>query len=170
MIVGAHHRPGLRAGLLVIGLVLAGACHRPPPAETPEAAFWGLRHAAAKVDERAARRFVTARTLELMREIQTAAVSIHATNVPDNVLDAFLQNFGRQAPELTGSELHGDEAIVLIRYQSGHPGRLTFRLEDGTWRLDLTQDLEPSLALLNGAKARLDALARGEIIQGDDDD
>ncbi|MBK7977705.1 MAG: hypothetical protein IPK07_32115 [Deltaproteobacteria bacterium] len=59
---------------------------------------------------------------------------------------------------------------MLIRYQSGHPGRLTFRLEDGTWRLDLTQDLEPSLALLNGAKARLDALARGEIIQGDDDD
>lgn len=169
MIVGPHGRPRLRAAVLVLSLVLAGACHRPPPAETPEAAFWGLRHAAAKVDERAARRFVTARSLELMREIQTAAVSIQATNVPDDVLDSFLQNFGRQAPELTGSEPNGDEAILLIRYQSGHAGRLTFRREDGTWKLDLTQDLEPSLALLNGAKARLDALARGEILRGDDD-
>lgn len=169
MIGGAHHRPAWRATALVFALALTTACHHPPPAETPEAAFWGLRHAAAKVDERAARRFVTTRTLELMREIQTAATGIHASNVPANVLDAFLRNFGQQAPELTGSEPKGDEATLSIRYQSGHSGRLTFRREEGTWRLDLTKDLEPSLALLNGAKARLDALARGEIIRGDDD-
>ena len=169
MNVAARHR--LQLATSVLALAVAAACHHPPPAETPEAAFWGLRHAAAKVDERAARRFVTTHTLELMRDIQTAAAGIHASNVPANVLDAFLQNFGRQAPELTGSEPKGgDETVLVIRYQSGHPGRLTFRREEGTWRLDLTQDLEPSLALLNGAKARLDALARGEIIQGDADD
>lgn len=170
MIGGAQHRPAWRAAMLVLGLVLAGACHHPPAADTPEAAFRGLRQAAAKVDERAAHRYVTARTLELMQEIEASARGIQASNVPDRVLASFLENFGRQAPELTGSEPKGDEATVLIRYQSGHAGRLTFRLEDGTWKLDLTKDLEASLALLQGAKARLDALARGEIIRGDDDD
>lgn len=117
-----------------------------------------------------ARRFLTSRTLELMGSIESTARAIHATNVPEHVLASFLENFARQAPALIGAEPSGNHATLAIRYRSGHAARLDFRKEDGAWKLDLTKDLEPSLALLEGARGRLEALARGEIIRGDDDD
>lgn len=150
--------------------MLAAACHRAPPAATPDAALSALIAAGVDHDESAARRYLTARTVELMTSIETTARSIHATNVPEHVLASFLENFARQAPALTGVEPHGDAATVAIRYRSGHAARLDFRREDGAWKLDLTKDLESSLALLEGARGRLEALSRGEIIQGDDDD
>lgn len=160
----------VRVPLLLALTFLAGSgCHHPAPPSTPESALAAFVSAARDRNESAARRLVTRRSLELMRELESTAREIHASNVPENVLASFLTRFRDEDPDLRGTELHGDTAVVSIRYRSGHAARLSFVREDGAWKLDLARDLEPSLALLQAAKGRLDALARGELVPTDDD-
>lgn len=144
-------------------------CERVPPAHTPEAALEQFVAAAAKSDETAARRCLTAESVELMEKIERTARDIHATNVPRHVLAAFLARFRDEDPEIRGHDIHGARATLRVRYRSGHDARLELAREDGVWKLDLAPDLKPSLTLLDAAKERLAALARGDIIHDDDD-
>ncbi len=163
-------RPQRSIALVALLLAIVVSCHHARPAATPEAALGGLLDAATDQDETKAALFLTPRTVELFAQIERAAREIHATNVPEHVLRAFLANLAREAPDLTGSKIDGDHATLSVYYRSGHPARLSFVRDVEGWKLDLTHDLEPSLALLQGAHARLDALARGEVVKSDDDD
>lgn len=126
--------------------------------------------AAATRDETAARARLTERSLALLDRFQALARELQASTIPHHLLAVWLESFDRQRPEVRGVTVDGDAARLDVRYASGHPAVLRLAREDGRWKLDLSEDLASSLALLEAAEGRVEAARRGDWDELVDDD
>ncbi len=166
-----------RMATALLALALAGdtafASTTPEDAKGIEGATQALSHFLAAAHERdvaEARGWMTSRTVEMIDAFSALAHELHATSIPENLMEVWLETFDRERPKVLRGEATGERARLTVRYQRGHLARLDFRHEGERWKLDLERSLSNSLEMLEEAGERWDAAKRGELVGDDDHD